>query len=201
LLQGILNSFDGYCIRGENGNVLLALFRAYRILRDAKRDYGKHPTAVTSAWYGIENSTPDVLARELVASFIRSVIHPDDQASVIGFKEIRYMADDFQEGEFADYMRFLDEQFPNSCFIFNSRNHADVKASKWWTKDRKARRRLAATEALMTEIMSNYAHKSIWLRYEDYTTAPESLRSLAEFLGEAFDLQRVEQVLQVRHSY
>nr|WP_279253909.1 sulfotransferase [Candidatus Seongchinamella marina] len=201
LLQGVLNSFDGYCIRGENGCVLLPIFRAYKILRDAKNKHVGKPTPVTSAWYGIENTDPESLAAELTASFIKYVIRPDDKASVIGFKEIRYIASQFSDGEFADFMSFLDKQFPDSCFIFNSRNLSNVASSKWWADKPNAHSRLVETEELMKNTMREYFQKSFWIRYEDYTTNPESLQSLPNFLGEEFNLAKVKHVLEARHSY
>jgi hypothetical protein len=201
LLQGILNSFDGYCIRGENGSALLPIFRSYRNARDAKAQWGEGPTDATSPWFGIELIEPKMLAEEMIASFRKHILRVPPGTRVAGFKEIRYMASYFKEGEFADYLAFIDQWFPNSAFVFNSRNIDAVAASGWWKDDPNAMADLVATEALMRSAANRYRDQSIWLEYEEFCSNVTHLKGLAEFLGETFDPDRIQAVLKEKHSF
>jgi SAM-dependent methyltransferase len=201
LLQGVLNSFDGYCIRGENTNPLLKIFRVWRDCRFAREQFGDSAARTADAWFGANFIDPDAFAEDMISAFKRHVLQPPEWARVIGFKEIRYMANFFAPGEFAEYFEFIDQWFPRSAFIFNSRKLSSVSRSGWWKNDPESIAELQATEPLMIAAYRRFKYKSIWLQYEDYANNAEGFRGLAEFLDEPFDLERVNNVLSTRHSF
>lgn len=201
LLQGVLNSFDGYCIRGENSNMLAAIFRLWRECHNLHEQFGSAPTGAIDSWFGADLIGSDSFANDMIAAFKRHILNPPEWARVIGFKEIRYTPDFFKSGEFGNYFDFINEWFPQSAFIFNSRKLSDVIQSGWWRNEPEALSELQAAERMMLAAYNRFKHKSIWLRYEDYADVPEGIRGLAEFLGEPFDHQRVAEVLSIRHSF
>ena len=107
----------------------------------------------------------------------------------------------FDRGEIAEYFEFIDEWFPQSAFIFNSRKLSNVVQSGWWKYDPEAMDDLQTTERIMASTYNRFKHKSIWLRYEDYANDAEGFRGLAEFLGEPFDHERIRAVISVPHSF
>ena len=201
LLQGVLNSFDGYCIRGENANLLVNIFRMWRECRLIREQFGDTQTSSIDSWFGADLIDPDAFAETMIAAFKQHVLQPPESARVVGYKEIRYTSNFFDRGEIAEYFEFIDEWFPQSAFIFNSRKLSNVVQSGWWKYDPDAMDDLQTTERIMASTHNRFKHKSIWLRYEDYANDAEGFRGLAEFLGEPFDYERIKAVISIPHSF
>jgi SAM-dependent methyltransferase len=201
LLQGVLNSFDGYCIRGENANLLVTIFRMWRECRLIREQFGETQTGSVDSWFGADFVEPDAFAERMISAFKDCVLRPPERAKVIGYKEIRYTYEFFKRGEFAEYFEFIDELFPRSAFIFNSRKLSSVVQSGWWKYDPEAMDELQTTERIMVSTYNRFKHKSIWLRYEEYANDPEGFRGLTEFLGEPFDRERISAIMAIPHSF
>ena len=58
-----------------------------------------------------------------------TVLRPEPETRVTGYKEIRWYQDDL-----ADFCAWLRLVFPGARFVVNTRNQADVLKSKWWAK-------------------------------------------------------------------
>ena len=198
LLQSILNSIDGYCIRGENGGILPHLSRAYHDLKDSGPITGLRtaakPSPVDHPWFGGECIDSDKLGASMCASFIDNVLALPAGTRVGGFKEIRYHA----LGSYLNrHLDFISQYFPNAKFVFNIRNLNDVANSGWWReRDRQEVIRLlgAADERFKEYIAANDSN-SILMEYDTYKNDSSALESLYCFLGEEFDPSSVEGIL------
>ena len=195
LLNGILNSIPGYLIRGENQGYLHDLFRAHRGAVSRRRALRKDsPTTPQHPWFGIEDYPPRLAVTRMQALVLDTVLRPEPDSRVLGFKEIRYGQPDV-----VDYLGFIRTLFPGARFVFNSRDPAGVLKSDWWADRDPAdlttiRERLAEAEQAHREV-------SYHVHYDDYRDAPEQLEGLFGFLGEPFDVDAVRAVMAVPHSY
>lgn len=211
LTQGLVNAIPGYCIRGENGNLLHHLARAVAVADRAdnlswrREDIARPPEAQrpfltgiigtpADPWYGAEAIDPDALGRALADAFVREVLHPPEGTRVAGFKEIRWHED---ARFFPDFLRIVRRIFPRARFLFQTRDHEAVARSKWWgTRPREAvLAELARAEALYAAFLAENPDCSLLIRYEDYAAGPEAARRIFDFLGEPFDPDRVAAVL------
>ncbi|MDW3220457.1 MAG: sulfotransferase [Acidimicrobiales bacterium] len=201
LLQGMLNTINGLLIRGENGNVFHDFFRAARGLEENRHRSGSS-FAPYSAWFGMAEMSTLRLADELRPTARRMLLGNDlDDPAVraIGFKEIRYL--DVQD-DLVDYLAFLEDLFPNTAFVFNTRDPAETVASGWWVDEDPAvvsarihdlHDRFTAFAAARSNCFS--------IDYHDVVGTTSRLQELFAFLGAEFDQARADAVLAVSHSY
>lgn len=196
LLQGIISSIPGYLIRGENGGVAYHLYRFHKIVSErgaAKRAKWNSPQ---SAWFGISGYPQELALREMRRLLLTTLVRPEEDSCVVGYKEIRWLHDDLHE-----YVDFLRAVFPGARFVVNTRNLDDVVASKWWARDPQSRRVLEDAEARMLQLVDRLGDDAFHVHYDDYAFHPGKLRGLFEWLGEEFDEARVAEVMARRHSY
>ncbi|MDG2273198.1 MAG: tetratricopeptide repeat protein [Halioglobus sp.] len=200
LLQGILNSIEGVVVRGENGNIFFDLYRSYQklvTLKSSKRD----ALQPNRAWYGINFFDESALMRQLqeVGKVILSVDEADGGSTVYGFKEIRYneVGDDLN-----GYLNFLARLFPDSAFVFNTRNLGEVSRSAWW-KNAHSTDGIAVLQAL-EQRFEQYAKDNsncFSICYEDVVSQGPRLLELFKFLEASYDADLVSAVLRTKHSY
>lgn len=198
LVQNLLNHLPGYLVRGENGNLLAPLARAWDLIRQseqgAKMRSESRETLPQDPWYGFEGVSEEAFGRALARSLTETVLRPQDNIRVIGYKEIRWHTDPLL---FPLLMEFLIRFFPNARFIFNTRDHAEVVRSGWWKQmdETIVRQELAAAETLYTDFATAHPDRCIALHYNRYITGPEAWRPLFDFLSEPFDTALVARVL------
>lgn len=190
LLQKILNSFDGYLIRGENNNALFHLFKSIKFATEAKNKFsvGKGPIEGLSSddssnpWFGIGAIDENKFSNEIVKSFVKNIIKPTNENLVYGFKEIRYFDHPIL---FEEYLEFMNSVFSAPAFVFNYRNWESVCKSGFWTnKDTTwMHERLKQFEATSNKFLKNHSKNSILLNYEEYTNDIKNLIPLCDFLG------------------
>lgn len=204
LLQNLLNSIDGYCIRGENNNVLADLARAWVAVAEAEPMRGRRqsgqPSGPDHPWYGAELVAPEKLGLALANVFARDVLNLPPGTRVGGFKEIRYH---LAQPEPMKLIRFMAEFFPKARFLVNTRSHAATMKSGWWATmpPETVERQLRGAEALFDRIAREFPDRTLRLHYEDYVGQPEALRPLHDFLGEPFDAARVAAVMDNRLTH
>jgi Sulfotransferase family len=197
LLQGILSSTPGVLIRGENGGAVYELFRFHRkAIRHRDRLRSNRALSRQNAWFGIDGYPEDLALRELRALVVDTLLRPEADTRVLGFKEIRWDAEDLP-----DYVAFLREVFPGARFVRNTRNLEDVAKSKWWVRRPDAQATLAALEEAMREVGEVLGEACYHVHYDDYRDNPEALRGLFDWLGIEFDAERIALVMSQRHSY
>ncbi|PQO21824.1 hypothetical protein C2I36_16295 [Rhodobacteraceae bacterium WD3A24] len=119
LLQSLLNSAPGVMLRGENGNALFHVFRAWKVLEDtAFRGRTSFQSDPDRPWFGAADVAPAKFRDAALRAFVSDVLAPPASARVSGFKEIRYGKDSMNDTEFSGYMEFLLEQFPMARIVF-----------------------------------------------------------------------------------
>lgn len=205
LLQAILNSVPGYLIRGENHQALKHLHSFHasvladrRTARRRQRKAGLEPGSSTSsdAWYGIDGVPPPAVAAGIRRLVTQTLLRPEPTTRVTGFKEIRWYDDTT-----ADFVAWLRTVFPGARFVLNTRRLEDVARSAWWADDADALTKLAGIEERLLGIAAELGPDAHRVHYDDYVADPATLEPLFAWLGEPFDLERVRDVLDRRHSY
>ncbi|GAB2866810.1 sulfotransferase [Nocardioides pacificus] len=197
LLQGVLNTLPGYVVRGENRDALRHLYLFHRGLQAQKRRFRKQETGEPShPFFGIEGfrAKPSLNALRRVA--LDTVLRPEPDTRVVGFKEIRWYGEDL-----ADYVAFLRELFPGARFVLNTRDHDDVASSKWWADKPDVPARLAEIEARMLAVAADLGDDAFHVRFDEWVGNPEALRPMLDWLGEEYDEATIRATFEVRHSY
>lgn len=197
LLQNLLNSLPGYCIRGENNNVLMHLARAWEAVETSEPMKGMRLKGEVSGpshpWFGAENVGPDDFGRGLANQFVRDVLQPDPGTRVAGLKEIRFHID---PRGFETCLDFIHRFFPRARFLFNTRNHGPVTRSGWWADQPPGEvfKVLQAAEKLYGDYIWKYPERCCRVHYDDYVQDAGALEEMFTFLDEPFDPDLVERV-------
>jgi hypothetical protein len=195
LVQGLLNSIPGYLIRGENSAALTHLHAFHRTLvEESARGNLANRRKVTHPFFGMPDFPPAVSLADIRRLVLDTVLRPEPDTRVTGFKEIRWYQEDL-----AAYVDFLRGVFPGARFVVNTRNQADVLKSKWWAKKDNAAY-LAGIEERILGVAADLGDAAYHLRYDEFVADPASLRGLFDWLGEEFDLATVQATLDTRHS-
>lgn len=213
LLQVLLNSITGFCIRGENANAGVHLARTVHAIathemiqqRRAARDLpnADQPSYIRGLlgtprdpWFGAENLDERALAMGLFDCFVRDVLRPPPDARVLGFKEIRYAED---PTHMPDHLAVFDAVFPAPKFVFLSRDWQEVARSAWWQKHRPedVRRTIEATDAAFARFAQGRSNCHV-IDHAAFGRGPEGVADLFAFLGEAMDEARVAKILRTR---
>lgn len=198
LLQNILNAIPGYQIRGENNHAIQPLAQSWAAVNTSEPMRGARragrPTPPEDPFYGAEKVDPAAWGAALAESFVRQVLKPDPGTRVSGFKEIRFH---LRPKLFAPTLRFIREFFPNSRFVFNTRDLEAVSRSGWWANMDPGivRAELEAAEKLFAEYAARHPRVCHHVHYDSYVGQPDTLRSLFDFLGEEMRPDVIERVL------
>lgn len=205
LLQGVLNSTPGYLIRGENRQVLRHLHQFHtravaqrRSQRRVQRRKGLPVGGSTSThpFYGMDNFALNKSVAGIRRLALDTLLRPEPDTRVTGFKEIRWAADNV--GEYVEWLRLV---FPGARFVVNTRDLAAVSTSKWWGEVPDAEARLVDREQRILAVAESLGDAAFRVHYDDYAGNPEALAPLFGWLGEEFDEARIRAVMDVRHSY
>ncbi len=205
LLQGILDSIPGYLIRGENRQVLLHVYRFHQTAvkqravhrrSQRKRDEPVGGLAPTKAWYGMDNFGVRASLRDARRLALDTLLRPEPETRVTGFKEIRWTSDDVGE-----YVAWLGKVFPGARFVVNTRDLHAVARSKWWAERPDAYDHLRAREERLLRLAEGLGDAAFRVHYDDYVDNPRALKPLFDWLGEDFDEARIRGVMDVPHSY
>lgn len=199
LLQAILNSIDGYCVRGENNLALLPLFWSSRRLGDAKVGFSENSDRRNHPWYGISDVDPGRYTRRLIEAFRDEVLRPPPGCRVVGFKEIRF----FEVEDLASFLDFIRSELHPCKLIFNTRDADAVARSAWHAEVDPAPivsmvRRLDQT---FHAYQSDHPDDCFVLEYDAYKNNPMALASLFSFLGESLNEQDLSRVLTQRLNH
>ncbi|MDG1529711.1 MAG: sulfotransferase [Paracoccaceae bacterium] len=202
LMQGILNSIDGFHIKGENNGFVFKLFESYQLLADAKKEHGSTNRPPTKPWYGLQTIDLDLIVddlRKTVAHMLISkTVHNADTAC-IGFKEIRHPEMGDQFGAYLDFLTLL---FPKAGFVMLSRDLADVAKSRWWGKKNKAwvMKTLSDYEVRAREYASG-KDNCFSVTYADMVGQTDNFKAMFEFLGAPYNQDVIDKTLAIPHSY
>ena len=127
---------------------------------------------------------------------LRTVIRPEPESRVVGYKEIRY-----QQRALGGYVEFMRSVFPGARFIANTRDLSHVAKSKWWARDPDAMTKLTKVEGRILAVARRLDRDAFHVHYDDYQDDPAALRGLFDWLGEEFDEHKVRSVMSNPHSY
>jgi hypothetical protein len=197
LLQGVLNSIPGYLIRGENDGAVYHLHEFHSACVQRRRRLHRRfdvPLDTTNPHFGLDEFPAQASIRILRRLITRTVLRPENDTRVTGFKEIRWYQDDL-----VDFVDFLRTVFPDARFLVNTRDHSAVLKSGWWP-DMPQDGRLERMESAILGLARSLGDAAYRVHFDDYTADPTILRGLFHWLGEDFDETRVRAVLGVRHS-
>jgi hypothetical protein len=201
LLQGILSSTPGVVIRGENGGLLHDLLHLHETATGHReRLASSAPLPARHPWWGIDGYRDEAAYRGFRALLLDTVLRPEPDTTVVGFKEIDWVRDGDVE-RLPALLAFTRAVFPGCKFVLNTRDLEDVAASKWWARRTDALGELRAMEAAFLDALSPYGDNVYRVHYDGYVADPSVLRGLFDWLGLEYDEERVRDVLDVRHSY
>lgn len=193
-LQAVLNSLDGYLIRGENMGALYGLYQSSKALVDTKKEEKRLGKNVTDPWFGAYRLNPEAYQKSLIDLFTDKIIAPHAMTRVCGFKEIRYL---FDQATLIPYLEFMLEAFSPVKIIFNTRPHEEVVKSRWWaTMDREEIiSSFVEAEAAFTQINQRYPDQTFMMDHSKWSKSAEAFKPLMTFLGEPFDQSKIESIL------
>ena len=196
LLQSLINVAAGVQVRGENKNALFYLFKCYCALRDtASRGRAGKQNSPDTPWYGAGNVKPKWFLTAALERFVTAVLSPEADVTVTGFKEIRHTAYFMSRDDFAGYMQFLLDFFPNSKIVFNSRDPNSVRNSSWLANENPANVMRDVQECdIRFAIFNESSNRSIHMKYEEYVDDHRKVEILYKFLELNFDKDSVERV-------
>ncbi len=195
LLQGLLSSIPGYLIRGENGGAVFHLYRFHTRVAAARKTQGPG-LRPSDAWYGISGYSDATAYQEIRRLILATLIRPEPDSRVVGFKEIRW-----RQGDLGDYVSFLRDVFPGARFIVNTREHEEVARSKWWAKRPDALPAIAQAEGEMLALAERLGSDFFHIHFNNYVGDPQQLRGLFDWLSAEFDETRIAEVMSRKHGY
>lgn len=200
LLQKILQSIEGYCIRGENELALLALYRSVKRARVAHYRYGRQALPADHPWYGADEIDPEHYARRLADVFVDEILRPAPACRVSGFKEIRYFA---VGDEFEEFLDFIRENFSPCQILFNKRRAESVAQSSWYRKSRPEEvvEMVKTLDARFDAYQGKHPSGCHTVVYDEYVNDPSTLSALFGFLGERFSQSRIEALMARRLTH
>ena len=102
-----------------------------------------------------------------------------------------------QRGALPNTVDFISQFFPDAKFVFNTRNHDEVARSGWWAKSKpeNVSAQLAAQETAFRQYLEKHPNRGIHIHYNDYVNDAEALVPMFSFLGESWNADRVQAVL------
>lgn len=196
LVMGLLNSIDGYLVRGENRHALRHLYEFHRSgVRERDRVSARRAGQTTHPWFGIEGFDEEASYAGIRRLALDTLLRPEPDTRVSGFKEIRWYDEDL-----VDYVTWLRRVFPGARFVVNTRHLPDAARSAFWRQETDALERLQRIEERILACAADLGDAAYRVHYDDFISDPEVLRGLFEWLGEPFDLARVRETMAVRHS-
>lgn len=205
LVQGLLNSIPGYLVRGENRQIMRHLWafdkeglaeRMTQRRKQRKRGAEVGSSDATSPLFGMDNFAHRAALNYVRKIAVRTLFRPEDDTRVTGFKEILWGEEDTPE-----FVAWLQEVFPGAKFVINTRDLSAVAQSAWWAEDPDAVADLQRREAILLALRDQLGDAAYHIRYDEFTEDPTVLRGLFDWLGEAWDEERVRAVLGKRHSF
>lgn len=196
LLTGILNSIPGWLIRGENRHAMRHLYDFHRSgLVERDRVNAAKAAQTTHPWFGIQDFDEEASLDGIRALAMSTLLRPEPDTRVTGFKEIRWYDEDL-----AEYVDFLRAVFPGARFVVNTRDLTDVHTSAFWGQYDDALERLTRIEQQILAVADDLGEAAYRLHYDDYRGNPAALRPFFEWLGETFDEEALRATMSVEHS-
>lgn len=197
MLLNVLNSLDGFCIRGENSGVATYLAKAAACVSRAREKHSDHAGVPQSPWFGIDDVDPIRLRQNLARVLVDDILSPPRGARTVGFKEVRYSSFDFDDQEYQQTLDFLADGFPEARFIFNTRNWEEVSNSGWWRylpSRREIRKIIEDADRRFSESATQLGNRAFKIDYSQFKDTPAGFRPLLDWLGETVSDEQLAQI-------
>lgn len=200
--MGILNTHKDIKMLGENNDAYRHLTSFYTDMirglqgnQTCEQNHNLHGTV--NSWYN--DFTPQLL-KKCIRDMVCNIIDPENQYSLVGFKEIRYPS---HGAYITNYLNLLHTLF-DCKFIFLTRDLNKTCISKWWAENTEGCiDKLSRFEKqIKSHIKNTKTQKWFHVTYEQLIKG--DVVGLFEFLDVHYDkavYERIQKVLQRKHSY
>lgn len=136
VVQSLLNTVDGYCIRGEYMGAVTSLTDFIDTIRlsatDVKQVVGGDTHSPSSPLFGISEIKELEVIDGLRKFYTNTILKPPPLTQVVGWKE-NFISPISNGEKYANTMlSVLTELFPNAKYVINIRNPEDVSKSAVW---------------------------------------------------------------------
>lgn len=181
-VQRLLNAQPGVCIRGENGDVLGKIVKAWLAFESRTCRQMLVPGADAA---GLLREL-DGFGRSLAAAFAEAVLAPPERVQFSGFREVRYFS---PEVPITDQLRFLYAFFPNARFVFCLRDAEAIARTGWWRNfpGNDLVERLTQAQAAFRSSAAEWPLQSCIVQLDDAVKTLDSLEPLFQLLKLPFD--------------
>lgn len=199
LVQGALNAVPGVVIRGENGGVMLDLFRLHRKSLHHRDRIGRarELLEVTHPWWGMDGYPEDLALREFRHLATDLLLRPEPDVHTVGNKEITWPSPD----EVAAFVEFQRQVFPGARFVLSTRRLEEIATSGFWGNRPDAMPRLRALDAAVRTAMDSLGDDAFVVDYDDIDGKPDGFRPLFDWLGFEFRSDVLSAIVSRPHSY
>ena len=191
LVQELLNSAEGVCIRGENGGILAQLAQVATGL-ERSQQLTASAEGPGSPWFGASGVHATSYIDRLYSGFRDQVLRPPPGTRILGFAETRHLMSDPQFTAYCDNLR---ERFPRALLIFNTRDNEDVVAANRGAAPVADDAGFARADEQFRAYAAAHPESCIEIRYDDYMGSNQALRPLFNRLGLPFDDEVIDRVL------
>lgn len=183
-LMNLLNGIDGYCIRGENDNMLGRLFELSQKAHAVHETHG-HSKNPSAPWFGAHAINGDAFEKALCESFARDVLAPPAGTEVVGFKEIRHTTKEHTEESFLAYIDFLMRNFEGLKIIFNTRDAEQVARSGWWVRVPRDHvlQVIRSSDRWFAKAAEKYPEATFTIDYDEFARDHAGYRRVLDWLG------------------
>jgi hypothetical protein len=205
LLQGLLNRSQTVHVAGENGDFVYHLFKAHQVIEATKTQVGRDPSRTPRhPFFGIDAIDQERLRIDLARAVERQIVAScpaGKRPHTVGYKEIRYpYKEDLEE-----YLHFLDILLSDCAFLFLFRNLERVLQSGMFANLSEPQRDnlrgiFLRFEDTATTFSIDHPRATV-LEYEDFTRNPFKILGQLSEVGLSYDLNDLEEVLELPHSY
>ena len=143
VIQSLLNTVDGYCIRGEYMGAITSLTDFIDVIRlsttDVKDVVGGNTLIPSSPLFGISEVKESEVVESLRKFYVNLILKPPPLTEVVGWKE-NFISPLTNGEKYANTMLgILRDMFPNANYVINIRNPDDVSRSAVWKQSVSAR--------------------------------------------------------------
>lgn len=200
LVAGVLNTLDGWHVKGRNDGFVFDLYKAFRALGEARAAHVRGSQTLLDAWYGIGDLKPReargevgrLIERFLLGSFDR------DRVEVLGFTETvcdRLAGEGRPEPALGGYLKFLADCLSHCRFVFLT----DTDGAGWLSgfgaasRKRKFRR-------FSQRYCRDHPDAAFRIDRADLAAGSARLGELFDFLGVTPDPLRLAAVLATPHG-
>lgn len=186
VVQALLASIPGWCIRGENYDALSGLYESYAAARRTQAEFGDRETPFDNPWHGSDEIRLSHYGRRLADAFKEEVLAPPAGTRVVGFKEIRTF---HRIDRVEDVLDFASEFMEPIRIVFVQRDWREVSRSSWWNAvvPDDVREHVERCDKIMITYAQQHPARCFVVEHHRLEPGSDHLDDLFDFLGERLD--------------